>query len=229
MKKTPLILNTNIDLLTIINKISPSELDIKNEINDLIKSYPNLSKEQLSEKFTQKVITHYPSVGIGTALPSVIPGVGTIGQITIEGTTMLGDLLMMLRYMVKICYGIGILNDKDMNEGFNQEFIQILGIWSGVIISSKIAVEKLGTKVVITQFNKNVSGKIFQKINKKVGTTIITKWGTKRGGIAVGKLIPFGVGALVSGGFNYYTMKGFTKAALQYYSTSDLKKYYIIE
>jgi len=51
--------------------------------------------------------------------------------------------------MAKICYCIGAINNKNMEQGFNQDFIYILGIWSGVIMSTKIATEKIGTKVAI--------------------------------------------------------------------------------
>ena len=48
---------------------------------------------------------------------------------------------------------------------------------------------------------------------------MLTKFGTKRGGVAVGRLIPFGIGALVGGGMNYTTAAGFTASVLHYYST----------
>ena len=52
----------------------------------------------------------------------------------------------------------------------------------------------------------------------QVGTTILTKYGTKRGGVAIGKLIPFGVGVVVGGGFSYLTMKKFGDSARKYFS-----------
>lgn len=216
------------DLLTIVNFVSPSLDEIKMEIDELKKSYPKLNNLELSQKYSKKIIKNYTSLGIASALPSVIPGIGTVGQIAIEGTTVTADLTVMLRLMAKICYGIGVINDKDMEQGFNQDFIYILGIWSGVILSSKVAVEKIGTKVAIAQFNRNVSGQMLQKINRRVGTTLLTKWGTKRGGIALGKLIPFGIGATVGGGFNYYTMSGFSKAAIKHYESQHDDEYIII-
>ena len=68
-----------------------------------------------------------------------------------------------------------------------------------------------------------------QTINRRVGTTIFTKYGTKRGGIALGKLIPFGVGALVGGSFNYYTMNGFKKKAVKYFESDENTEYIIYE
>ena len=49
----------------------------------------------------------------------------------------------------------------------------------------------------------------------------MTKYGTKRGGIAIGKLVPFGAGVLVGGGFNLATMKGFKATAIKYYRQND--------
>jgi hypothetical protein len=51
-----------------------------------------------------------------------------------------------------------------------------------------------------------------------VSTTVLTKYGTKRGGVALGRMIPFGVGVAVGGGFNYLTMKAFKKATIRYLS-----------
>ena len=79
------------------------------------------------------------------------------------------------------------------------------------------------------QFNKNVSGKVLQRINQRVGTTILTKYGTKRGGVALGKLIPFGIGAAIGGTFNFYTMNHFKKAAIQYYKDGEDTQYVLYE
>ncbi|OCA75438.1 hypothetical protein [Chryseobacterium arthrosphaerae] len=216
------------DLLTIMNFVAPSLHDIKIEVEELKNSYPKLTNIELSKKYSKKIIRNYTNIGVASALPSVIPGIGTVGQFAIEGTTLTADLTLMLRMMAKICYGIGVINNRDMEQGFNRDFIYILGIWSGVILSAKVAAEKIGTKVAVAQFNRNVSGKILQKINRRVGTTLVTKWGTKRGGIALGKLIPFGVGVTVGGCFNYYTMSRFSKAAIEHYKSDHENEYVMI-
>ena len=45
---------------------------------------------------------------------------------------------------------------------------------------------------------------------------IVTLW--TRGAIAVGRLVPFGVGMVLGGGFNLATMKAFKKAAMRYFA-----------
>jgi hypothetical protein len=219
--------NMKFDLVTIVNSVAPSHDTVKSEIMELKISNPKLSEKQLADKFVSKITKKYTSVGVASALPSVIPGLGTAAQIAVEAGTISGDLALMLRWMATMCVGVGMIHNKDMTQNHNQEFIKILGIWSGVIMGVKEATKRIGTKVAVVQFNRNVSGKVLQKINQRVGTTIVTKYGTKRGGIALGKLIPFGVGAAVAGTFNYSTMNGFGKAALKYYE-NDFNEDFVI-
>jgi len=217
------------NLLVIVNAVAPSFESVKAEIQELKSSYPKKSKHELANLYGNRLRKKYTSVGIASALPSVIPGVGTAIQIATEIATISGDLALMLRWMAANSYGIALIYEKDIKLEFNQEFVKILGVWCGVIQSAKIASTKVATKVAVVQFNKNVSGKVLQKINQKVSTTIFTKYGTKRGGIALGKLIPFGVGALVGGGFNYFTMDRFKKAAITYFNTDENAEFIFYE
>lgn len=217
------------DLLTIVNAVAPSYDSIKIEIGELKKSYPRKSQGELADLYGNRLRKKYTSVGVVSALPSVIPGFGTAAQIAVEVTTVSGDLALMLRWMAANCYGIALIYDKDINAEFNQEFVRVLGIWCGVIQSAKIVSTKIATKVAAVQFNKKVSGKVLQKINQRVSTTILTKYGTKRGGIALGRLIPFGVGALIGGGFNYYTMNQFKKSAIEYFKADEETEFIMYE
>ena len=216
------------DLLTIVNAVSPSYESIKTEITELKKSYPKKTKDELANIFGDRLKRKYTSVGVATTLPSVIPGLGTAVQIATEVTTVSGDLALMLRWMAANCYGIGIIYEKDIEAEFNQEFVRVLGVWCGVIQFAKVGATKIGTKIAVVQFNKKVSGKVLQKINQRVSTTILTKYGTKRGGIALGRLIPFGVGAAIGGTFNYFTMNGFKKSAINYFKSDEATTEYVI-
>lgn len=217
------------NLITIVNAVAPKYESIIKEVQELKQSNPYSSREELANIYGDRIKKKYTSVGVASALPSVIPGIGTAVQIGTEIATLSGDLALMLRWMAANCYGIALIYGKNIENEFNEEFIRILGIWCGVLIPIKVGAVKIGTKVAIVQFNKQVSGKILQRINQKVGTTIVTKYGTKRGGIALGKLIPFGVGAAIGGGFNYFTMSGFKKAAIKYYHSKDEVEYAFYE
>lgn len=206
-----------INLVSIIDSLAPSNEYIAQETEELKYLNPKLSKDELARKWGKRIRNNYTSVGVATALPSAIPGIGTAVQVAIEAGTISADLALMLRWMGKLCKGISIIYGNNSTLSINQDLVNILGLWSGVIDVAKNATKRVGTKVAVTQFNKRVTGKALAKVNKRVGTTIITKYGTKRGGIALGKLIPFGVGAAVAGGFNYFTFNSFMKSAIDYY------------
>ena len=95
--------------------------------------------------------------------------------------------------------------------------IIVWGIETGAIVPAKEAIKRVGTKVAIKQFDKRVSGEALKRINQKLGATVLTKEGTKRGGIALGRLIPIGVGTVVGGGMNYFAARSFGAACLKYY------------
>lgn len=216
-----------LDLIKVIDSLSPGSQFVKNEVDDLAFLWPKLSKDELAKKWAKKIRSNYTSVGVATALPSVIPGIGTAAQFFIEAGTISADLALMLRWMSKMCMGIGFVYGNDLSFDINKDLVNILGLWCGVIQTAKEAAKRVGTKVAVVQFNKHVTGKMLTKINQKVGTQMLVKYGGKRGGIALGKLVPFGVGAIVAGSFNYATFSRFMKVAIDYYKTDE--QYVIID
>lgn len=207
-------------VLSAIETLQPNSSDVARHITDLRTAHPQLDKDALAEKWADRICWRYASEGAATALPGAIPGLGTAAQVGIEAGAISADLAYMLRCMAGMTIGVGHVYERDVDASFNQDFVRVLGIWCGVLSLGKEASVRVASKVAIAQFKK-VPAEIFKRINQKVGTTIVTKYGTKRGGIAVGRLIPFGVGAIVGGGFNLATMKGFKKAAIDYYRTDD--------
>jgi hypothetical protein len=205
---------------TLIDTIRPNATDVARHISDMRKAHPALTNDELAEKWANEICWRYASEGAVTALPGAIPGFGTIAQIGIEGVAISADLTYMIRCMAGVVIGVGQIYGRDTEASFNQDFVRVLGLWCGVLQITKEAAVATAKKVAIAQFKK-VPAEIFKRINRKVGTTIVTKYGTKRGGIAVGRLIPCGVGAVVGGGFNLATMKAFKKSAITYYKTSD--------
>jgi hypothetical protein len=97
------------------------------------------------------------------------------------------------------------------------ELLIVTGLQSGAILPAREAVNRVGTKIAATQFNRHVSGAMLRKINTKLGTTVLTKYGTKRGGVALGRMLPFGVGATIGGSVNFITTRSFGHWILRYY------------
>lgn len=51
-----------------------------------------------------------------------------------------------------------------------------------------------------------------RSINKAIGVNFVTKYGTKRGLIVLGKVVPFGFGAVIGGGLNFVIGQTVVKA-----------------
>ena len=58
-----------------------------------------------------------------------------------------------------------------------------------------------------------ISGEMLRPINRAIGRTIVTKYGKKRGVIALGTALPFGIGAAIGGGANYALTRGIARHA----------------
>jgi hypothetical protein len=75
----------------------------------------------------------------------------------------------------------------------------------------------VGTKIAANHFNRRVSGAPLKQINSKLGMTVLTKYGANHGGVALGRMLRFGVGATIAGGVNLVMTKSFGRAILRYY------------
>ena len=57
-----------------------------------------------------------------------------------------------------------------------------------------------------------------QAINATLGRTIVTRYGTRRGVIALGRVMPMGIGMVIGGGANYGTTKLLGRYAHKFFS-----------
>ncbi|MCO6148432.1 EcsC family protein [Flavobacterium sp. NRK1] len=210
------------DLHKIILKVMPPFQDIERNVRKLQFENPGKTQAQLSRLYINKLRNKYASVGAVTALPGIIPGLGTVAQVAVEAGAISTDVAFMLRWMAGICYGISLIYGHDIKDNFEEEFTMVLGLWSGVVIPEKAALAK-GDKVSVNHFDKHIAERIKNRMNQKIARKMVTKYGSKRGGAALGTLIPFGIGAIVGGSFNYITLQRFGKYANDYFggNTTD--------
>jgi hypothetical protein len=175
--------------------------------------------KEMSKRVVTATTRRMTGIGAVAALPAAIPGVGTAVQAAVTGTTLTGEMWLLLRNLTSMQLTVAALHGHEIHHPDRRdELVVIWGLETGAIVPAAEAVESIGTKIAIKQFNQRVSGEVFMRINRKLGTTVLTKWGTKRGGIAVGRLIPFGVGSAVGGGMNYLAARSFGGALIRYYS-----------
>lgn len=59
---------------------------------------------------------------------------------------------------------------------------------------------------------------VLRRINRSLGRTVLTKYGTKRGAIALGRALPFGFGAVIGGGSNYVLARTIARQADSFFA-----------
>lgn len=205
-------------LSELISRLAPDPAKVGEWIAEIKRENPGLSAGELADYVGDMVVWSYTKQGAALALPGSIPGLGTIVQVTTEIGATSVDLALLMRNQLYLVFVLGHCYGIRGREVLIQDALISIGLWSKTLVMSKSGAIRMGTKVIEGSFKKRFPAKILQAINKKVGTTVLTKYGTKRGGVALGKLIPFGVGVLVGGGFNYLVMKNFKNNTVQYFS-----------
>jgi hypothetical protein len=205
-------------IIILISKLAPDPEKVAAWIHEIRHENPELHNDDLADFVGDKIVWTYTSQGAALALPGAIPGLGTIVQISAEISTASADVALMIRNQTYLVFALGAIYGNHSREMLIQDTLICIGLWTNALSLTKSGALRVGTKIAEANFKKHFPAKILQAVNRKVSTTVLTKYGTKRGGVAIGKLIPFGVGVLVGGGFSYITMKNFKRRTIDFFS-----------
>jgi hypothetical protein len=144
-----------------------------------------------------------------------VTGLGGIITLPAAVTADVGSVLyVQMRMIACTAYMAGY----DINSDQVQTIVY--ACLAGVAVNElvkKVGVQ-FGQKLAINIIDK-IPGKALIKINQKVGFRFLTKFGQK-GLINLGKLVP-GIGALVSGGFDYAETKVIGRRAYKWFFEND--------
>ncbi len=70
---------------------------------------------------------------------------------------------------------------------------------------------------------RSVPAETVRQLNKAIGVAIVTRYGTRRGALAVGRAIPFGVGAALGYGLNSYMVKATARHADAFFASLPVR------
>jgi hypothetical protein len=203
-------------ILTLIKKLSPDYSAVAEWVDQVRTANPELDAEALADYIGDKIVWTYASQGAALALPGVVPGFGTVVQVGVEAGATMTDIALMVRNQSYLVFALGACMGRNGRDTLIQDTLICMGLWTNALQLTKTGAIRIGTKIAEANFKKRFPASILKAVNTRVSTTVLTKYGTKRGGVAFGRLIPFGVGVAVGGGFNYLTMKAFKKATIRY-------------
>ena len=164
-----------------------------------------LNKKEIDKLANQCISYHLTMVCGTSALMGIPGGWWMMGTIPTDLTQFYGHILSLMQ---KLIYLYGWPSLTDVKNQLDDESLNIMTLFVGVMMGNKMAIEAL-TKVM-TQVSKNAGVKISEtvmahyavKVAQWIGINM-TKEGFAKG---VGKVIPL-VGAPISATITYYTFR----------------------
>lgn len=212
----PSIIENKNQLITEEDIIKILDCIYQNVINGLGKTSPAV--EVFSDEYLKKDTN--PEVAVKKMMKNQITKCATSGFITGFGglitlpATIPANLSSVLYVQMRMIASSAYMAGYDLKSDQVQTLVYacLAGISIGEIV--KQTGIKVGVKMATNAISK-IPGKTLTKINQKVGTRFITKFGEK-GIINLGKLVP-GVGAIIGGSIDYVETKVIANRAYNWF------------
>ncbi|MEW6425563.1 MAG: hypothetical protein AB1523_12645 [Bacillota bacterium] len=181
---------------------APPAREIQGKIKRLKQRHPNLSRPELAGLIIQERAWQCALAGALTAVPAIIPGVGTL--IALFGGVA-ADIMLLTYLLSRIVLEIAALYGRDLTgPGYQKEafFAFILAAGAGSAGSSL-------SRAVVAQLSKEAFSALVERLLISLGVRT-----TARSTIL--RLIPL-AGLFLAGGINYWLGKTVGRRALNYY------------
>lgn len=167
--------------------------------------------DQLVQQFSRELAV----MGAVTGGAAAAPGVGTVVTLSSAAaelgwfTLRAGDLILAIASV----------------HGHTEPSVEERRAWVLSILAFGNSASKMLTRLA-GEAGKGIGGKatarvpteVLLRVNKRLGRTIVTKYGSKRGAIALGRALPLGIGAAIGGVANYGLIRVIGKQADQFFA-----------
>lgn len=167
--------------------------------------------EQLVNQFARELAV----MGAVTGGAAAAPGVGTIVTLSTTAaelgwfTLRAGDLILAIAAV----------------HGHTEPSVEERRAWVLSILAFGNSASKMLTRLageagkgLGDKATARVPAEILLRVNQRLGRTIVTKYGAKRGAIALGRALPLGIGAAIGGAANYGLIRVIGKQADQFFA-----------
>ncbi|MGA3541306.1 hypothetical protein ACK8GE_18635 [Micromonosporaceae bacterium DT194] len=159
---------------------------------------PQATPDQVIRNLERMYVSTLAGTGAAVGGAAAAPGVGTGIALALSAGEVLSSLELSALFALSIAEVHGVPIDE-----LERRRTIVMGIMlggSGSATITKVA-ERTGQ-----HWGRQIVAKVpietLRQINKILGKHFITKYGTKQGIIVLGRVAPFGVGALIGGGAN---------------------------
>ncbi len=163
------------------------------------RNLPGLAREQRVDAVTAKVRRELGAAGAASGGTAAIPGVG-VGTVAATFAVELGWSTMRLADLILTIAAIHGHDRADVDER-RMWVLSILTYRDGAAgMIAKLAAEMGETTT--RRGARRLTTTSVKRINATMGRAVIAKYGARRGVAAIGRVVPFGIGAALGYGMN---------------------------
>ena len=159
---------------------------------------PEATPAQVIRNLERMYVSALTGTGAAVGGVAAAPGVGTGVALALSAGEAVSSLELSTLFALSIAEVHGVLIDE-----IERRRTIVMGIMLGGTGSATIArvAERTGQ-----HWGRQVVAKVpvetLRQINRILGRNFVTKYGTKQGIIVLGRVAPFGIGAVIGGGAN---------------------------
>lgn len=189
----------------------------RQRVEALRQKHPDLSDAQLLRKANTAFTSAVTTTGAATGALAAAPGVGTAAGLVAAASDTSWFLAAAAAYVLSAAELRGI--EVENFEHQRALVLMVLAGGGGSTFFTKAA-SRTGPHLGKIVTNA-VPLSTIRSINKVLGAHFITKYGTKRGIIAIGKVAPFGVGFAIGAGGNLVMARGVINTAKVMFDSAE--------
>ena len=183
----------------------------------LKRNHPDESPRQIVRRLNAELRAATISAGVGVGAAAAAPGVGTGVALAMSGTEMVAFLNATVLYILARSE-VQDIKIEDIERRRTLVMAIMLGD-AGAKGVGKVA-ERTGQHWA-RQVVRNIPMARIAAINKVLGRHFVTKYGTKQGIVVLGKVVPFGIGAVIGGAANGLFGQGIVTASNRAFGLAD--------
>lgn len=177
-----------------VDKAVTLRWDAAKDRADRLRSHPDPVKH-LRKSFSKEL----GATGFAAGATAAVPGAG----LAVAAGASVADITIFTTRAADLILTIGALH------GLEQASIEERRHWVLVVLAYGASASQFSNKVA-QELGKGLGKKAatavpaatLQAMNRAAGRTLVTKYGTKRGFLALGRAFPFGIGGVIGGGGN---------------------------
>jgi len=178
-------------------------------------SHPGLAGDALDRALIAERRWRSAAMGALSALPGVVPGAGT----SIEVVAAIADALNVTFQQIELALALDHLHGRDLRDKDQRilDVLLVLGLEAQVV-------QHKGDRLVAEDMDLSLDDlrtggvplEVVARLNRTVGERVVRRVARRRARVAVGRLIPAGIGVVVAAGADYLAVRSAGRAAMSY-------------